>query len=59
MPEIRVDVNIDLVCGTCGEELEGNEYAKKHEPIMQVEPCEVCLQEQFDLGKEEAESEAK
>ncbi len=53
MPEVRVD--LEVLC-TCGADLSvSNEWAGR----IFIEPCEKCLQNQYDVGFTEAMKEAE
>lgn len=50
-------MRIDLVCGRCGDELDGNYDGKKDNLV--IDPCKTCLQNEREEGKEEGIKEGK
>ncbi len=59
MPEIEVD--IEIFCARCGEGLcsnttAGRTHGRKY-PFFNVSPCEKCLEESYDNGREKGMKE--
>lgn len=57
MPEIAVD--IELYCAKCGAGIcaNGTATTRRHQPCFQIEPCEKCLQNAEEHGREKGYKE--
>ncbi len=52
MAEISVDVDVDLQCYACGRVLDATKN-KKNKGILDVFPCQGCLDAAKNEGREE------
>ena len=56
---IAVEFEFTPICQKCGSALEGKYgwNSKARETVLEIEPCEECLEEAKDKGKEEGHEE--
>lgn len=65
MPELtqEVTINFEAYCGTCGAGICANvttgSTSKRGYPFIEIVPCETCLLNSFDEGKEAGEDAAR
>lgn len=55
MPEVKVDVEIELYCNRCGDGICGNGVVTytRHRPSFRIDPCRQCLKAERQDGYEE------
>lgn len=53
MPKLKIQIDITIKCEKCQREL-STDFNEDRE-ILTVEPCEKCLQEQYDEGRADFE----
>lgn len=53
MPVFTVD--FEVFCGACGKGLQGaiETTSRRPTPFLKVEPCETCLEREYERGQAE------
>jgi flagellar biosynthesis/type III secretory pathway protein FliH len=63
MPEVSMNVNIEVYCAACGNGLcnqtEFTRGRSRNQPQFRVEPCDKCLDSAKEKGYEEGYTEAE
>lgn len=49
MATVTIQADVTIECYECGDPLDG----EFRNGVLEVEPCEICLDKKFDEGKEE------